>query len=251
MSPIYVPGKVTLRQTSSTWAEGGDLVYTIVVSGTTYRVHEFKTTGTSSLNVLSGGSFQYLIIGGGSGGHGGQSGISFSPGGAAGVARNGSYLAIANSYAVIVGAGGTGITTSGPSNAGGSSSIFGFTATGGSSVLQNSRTGAANADYIGATVTTSFISGGGAGAGASAVGTVGGAGFSSDITGATVIRGGGGGGGGVSDQTGGTGGGGTGVITSEKAGSGQPNTGSGGGGGGSVGGGGNGGSGIVIVRYAI
>ena len=41
MSPIYVPGKVTLRQTPSTWAEGGDLVYTIVIGGITYRVHEF------------------------------------------------------------------------------------------------------------------------------------------------------------------------------------------------------------------
>ena len=55
--PIYTPGKVVLRQTSSAWAEGGDLVYTIVDSGTTYRVHEFKTVGTSSLNVMTVFSF--------------------------------------------------------------------------------------------------------------------------------------------------------------------------------------------------
>jgi hypothetical protein len=62
----------TLSKTPSTWAEGGDLVYTIVVSGTTYRVHEFKTVGTSALNVLNGGSVEYLVVAGGGGGGGGH-----------------------------------------------------------------------------------------------------------------------------------------------------------------------------------
>jgi hypothetical protein len=54
-----------ITPTSTTWAEGGDLVYTIVVSGTTYRVHEFKTVGTTSLNVMSGGNVDYLVVAGG------------------------------------------------------------------------------------------------------------------------------------------------------------------------------------------
>ena len=65
---LLISGDLRLAKTPSTWAEGGDLVYTIVVSGTTYRVHEFKTTGTTSLNVMNGGSVEYLVVAGGGGG---------------------------------------------------------------------------------------------------------------------------------------------------------------------------------------
>jgi hypothetical protein len=250
---LLISGDLRLAKTPSTWAEGGDLVYTIVVSGTTYRVHEFKTVGTTSLMVMNGGSVEYLIIGGGSGGNAGVSGVNLGNGGAAGVARIGTAGVTAQVYNVVVGAGspGVGVANSLP---GGSSIALGFTATGGFASSNSGRTGASNADYSGGTNASSIASGGGAGAGANASSSVGGAGFSSDITGANIIRGGGGGGipWPTTSGAGGSGGGGAGTASGRGE-NGAANTGSGGGGGpdSTNSGGGSGGSGIVIVRYAI
>jgi hypothetical protein len=45
-----------------TLATGGDEVFDIDVSGTTYRVHKFTTVGTSTLTVLKGGQVEYLLV---------------------------------------------------------------------------------------------------------------------------------------------------------------------------------------------
>ena len=58
-----------ITPTSTAWAEGG-VATTIVVSGITYRVHTFTTVGTSTLTVLNGGEFEYLVVAGGGGGGG-------------------------------------------------------------------------------------------------------------------------------------------------------------------------------------
>jgi hypothetical protein len=245
-------GKLVFRKGMGTWAEGGDNVYYIEVAGAPYRVHEFKTVTTTSLNVVSGGTFEYLLIGGGSGGNTGVFSIHYGNGGAAGIAREGQTTLTAQSYEIIVGAGGAG-TKQATSNAGGSSSAFGITATGGNAVDNVNRTGGSNADYVGGT-STGLGSGGGAGSGANASGSIGGAGFTSSITGISTVRGGGGSGVVLTTpQSGGSGGGGASSNNSSGT-AGTANTGSGGGGGSPDNvnfSGGNGGSGIVIVRYAI
>jgi hypothetical protein len=85
---------------SSTWAEGGDLVYTIVVGGITYRVHEFKTVGTTSLYVLNSGNVEYLVVAGG--GVGGAYKDSVGGGGGGGGGAG-------SSNSVVGGNGGSGI----------------------------------------------------------------------------------------------------------------------------------------------
>ena len=102
--PIYTPGKVVLRKGMGTWAEGGDLVYFIEVGGVAYRVHEFKTVGTTSLNVVSGGNFEYLVVAGGGGG--GNSGANNGSGGGAGGLLSDLVNLSAGAATVIVGAGG-------------------------------------------------------------------------------------------------------------------------------------------------
>jgi hypothetical protein len=266
MSPIYVPGKVTLRQTHSTWAEGGDLVYTIVVSGTTYRVHEFKTVGTSSLNVMKGGSVEYLVVAGGggggnNGGAGGAGGMKKFVTGEAGNDSGGSLLALSTSVITISigsgGAGGTGGAGAGYPN--------GFNGTSSS---------------IGAFISTT--GGGGGGGAAAAAGNNGGSGggggwgLGARLGGSGIIGEGSNGGDSTGNNPGGGGGGKGGAGGHNSAGPGLASlitgssityatgggavqgaagaafTGNGGGGGGTGGGnGGNGGSGIVIVRYAI
>lgn len=52
------------------FATGGDSVYNIFVNGTTYRVHEFRTVGTSNFIMTRGESVEYLVVGGGGGGSG-------------------------------------------------------------------------------------------------------------------------------------------------------------------------------------
>ena len=106
MSPLTESTRLVLRKSvPGAWAEGGDVVYTIVVSGTTYRVHEFKTVGTSNLVVMNGGSVEYLIVGGGGGG-------ARAGGGGAGGYLPGTANASVQAYPVVVGAGGAGGTTS-------------------------------------------------------------------------------------------------------------------------------------------
>jgi hypothetical protein len=122
-----------ITPTSTTWAEGGDLVYTIVVSGTTYRVHEFKTVGTTSLNVMSGGNVDYLVVAGGGGGGainaggGGAGGYRCSVTGensGGGASAEAPLTLSAGAYTVTVGAGGVGGLFSGSAAASGSNSVF-------------------------------------------------------------------------------------------------------------------------------
>lgn len=131
MSPIYVPGKVVLRNNmTSAWAEGGDLVYTIVVGGTTYRVHEFKTVGTSSLTVMKGGSVEYLVVAGGGAGRGNGAAGNSGDGGNAGQLLAGSVSLAVGSQTVTVGQGGIGVVNANGGN-GGNSVLAAVTATGG------------------------------------------------------------------------------------------------------------------------
>jgi len=60
MSPLYTPGKLTLRNQPNTWAEGGNQVFYIDVANNPYRVHVFTTTGSSQLTIKQGGSFDDL-----------------------------------------------------------------------------------------------------------------------------------------------------------------------------------------------
>jgi len=181
--------------------------------------------------------FEYLVIGGGAGGNNGVNAVVYGAGGAAGIARTDTISLIPDTYTVTIGAGSPG--TQGSVTAGGSS-VFVATATGGFSHL-NDGEGGDNDDYVGG-VRSGVSSGGGAGAGGNGSGKTGGTGFTSSITGSSVIRGGGGAGG--DGGTAGTGGGGT-----WAGGNGTANTGSGGSGSPVSENGGNGGSGVVIIKY--
>lgn len=225
------------------------------IDGLNYRLHQFTTVGDNTFTVTSAGEVEYFMIGGGSGGNRGQLGSHFGNGGAAGIVKTGRIYLAAQAYTITVGAGSSGVAQT-SSAAGGSSSAFGITATGGNGVSNTLRVGGSNADFSGGTA-DSFNGGGGAGAAQSGNVRNGGDGYASSITGSIVGRGGGGGGGGAATFFGnglgaGFGGGGTAYVGSGGGGNATANTGSGGGGGspdnaGTTGG--NGGSGIVIVRY--
>ena len=60
MSPLYTPGKLTLHNQPSAWAEGGNQVFYIDVANNPYRMHVFTTTRSSQLTVKQGGSFADL-----------------------------------------------------------------------------------------------------------------------------------------------------------------------------------------------
>lgn len=143
-------------------ATGGDIA-DITISGVTYRVHSFKTTGSTNFVVSSvgngDGAVEYLIVAGG--GSGGQ---RLSGGGGAGGVLPGNTIVTATTYAVVVGAGGVAAGSQALGNAGGNSSVFGQTAVGG-----GGGGGYNGSAYIGG-------GGGGSGGGAGAGGGVGGAG---------------------------------------------------------------------------
>ena len=111
----------------STYATGGDYVYLYEEGGKTYRVHEFLTTGTSTLEVEVGGQMDVLLVGGGGGGgrHWGGGG----GGGAGGVLLldGSNSLAIkSGTYTVTVGTGGAGRSgTNGDGGNGANSSLVG------------------------------------------------------------------------------------------------------------------------------
>jgi prepilin-type N-terminal cleavage/methylation domain-containing protein len=249
-----------------TYATGGDSVYTINVSGITYRVHEFRTVGNSTLNVLSGGNFEYLVVAGGGGGGRGQFGSGGGGGGAGGF-REGTLVIEPNSYSVIVGGGGNERSNGFPS------SIFNIESAGGgrggdsqSPGTGGSGGGAKRDGGTGASGNTPSVSpvqgynggstpfggwiGGAGGGGAGGIGLNGGGGGSSSefagpggpgkeslITGTSVFYAGGGGGANEGNSAtdkrghGGIGGGGTGSASngSIAATSGSSNTGGGGG----------------------
>jgi hypothetical protein len=115
-------------------ATGGDTVTDITVDGISYRVHQFTTVGTSTFTVTADGDVEYLVVAGGGGG-----GRYFSGGGGGGgllTNVGGSPLPVtAQAYSVVVGAGGTALTSGNSGGAiggnGGNSSFAGFTAIGG------------------------------------------------------------------------------------------------------------------------
>jgi hypothetical protein len=258
---------------------GGDSIYEVVEYGTTYRIHKFTTTVTSSITIPVGvSSVTYLVVGGGGGG-----GSWYGGGGGAGGLRTGTLSVSPGSYTVTVGAGGT-TGSAGASGNDGNESVFATIAaagggggggryTAGNSGGSGGGGGSGTAKGNGNTPATSPSQGNnggnaycGGGGGASAVGANGGSpgnGFGGNGGSGTTLTISGtsttyaGGGGGASEPsfapgTGGSGGGGNGERGEDGSGSaGTANTGGGGGGRGSLNGGRAGGSGIVIVRYAL
>ena len=119
-------------------ATGGDTVTEIGVGPDTYRVHTFTTVGTSSLNVIQGGEFEYLVVAGGGGG-----GMDMGGGGGGGGVLTGNLSLTPQSYNLTVGVGGTGAPSAGtngqpsghqytiPATSGGNSSFASLTAIGG------------------------------------------------------------------------------------------------------------------------
>jgi len=266
-------------------ASGGE-TSTFLEGTTIYAVHQFKNVGNNSFvvsNAPENSEVEYLVVAGGGGGGAG--------GGGAGGLLAGTGSVTAQSYSVIVGAGGA------PGTQGGSSSALGVSAVGGGfgghsagpnsttnanggaggsgggggtnaagTVVGTAGAGTAGQGFAGGvgTISNGFGKGGGGGSGAiggnaiTSTGGSGGPGTRSSITGVSIDYAGGGGGG-ASNQSNGAGGfgqagggdGGSGV--SGYGTSATPNTGSGGGGGtlNDVAFAGAGGSGIVIIRYPI
>ncbi|NBP56566.1 type II secretion system protein, partial [bacterium] len=134
----------TLSAGDGPLATGGDTVTDIVVGvNTTYRVHTFTTVGTSSLNVIQGGEFEYLVVGGGGGGS--RVNTFGGGGGGAGGLLTGTLSATPQAYTVTVGAGGAGRTSTDGEGTKGSNSVFGsITSTGGGGGVQSSQTSNTN-----------------------------------------------------------------------------------------------------------
>ena len=259
-------------------------IETTVNTDADYKVHSFTSSGTFA--VTGSGDVEYLVVAGGGGGAHGGGGA-----GAGGYLTSTGHGVTAQSYTITVGTGGTGSSSTANGGAGTASSFSTITSTGGGGGGKVNTAGQSGGSGGGAggnggassggspTAGQGFIGGGttgflapysgsgGGGAGAKGdeapsayVGSDGGAGLSSSITGSAVFYSGGGGGGvyqANASNVGGAGGssiGGAGCGTSGcTAGNGTINTGSGGGGAegsaGLGGTGGNGGSGIVIIRY--
>jgi hypothetical protein len=256
-------------------AATGGTSSSITVGGVAYTLLTF--TSDSNLVVSKAGLFDIIIVGGGGGGHTGDYG---GGGGAGGVIESTISLGTAT-YAVDIGAGGSGIawTATGAPTAIGSQFGYKAVASGGGAgsisvagdgiVDRQMASGGGGYRYVGPGTGTSggsggsgIINAGGGGGGATAnggagSGTTGGAGGAgtslSTFTGGTVgtsVGGGGGGGGSSAGGAGGTGGGGAGGTGAGASGSsGTANTGGGGGGGNS--GGGSGGSGVLYVRFKV
>lgn len=256
---------------SNVSASGGN-EYTKTITDVDYKIHEFTSDGTFTVN--EGGNIDVLIVAGGGGGGGGWANDEASPGGGAGEVLYESVEVSAKDYTVQIGSGGNGGTANSAGTDGSNSQAFGFTANGGF----GGPSGSAQAgDYGGSGnpggAYNSDDSGGGGGGAAQSGddsaslnpgdggdGLYFGDGFS-DSFGENGYFSGGGGGGGAGDDgsndigKGGIGGGGNGgdgydSISAENA---MVNTGGGGGGGQGTNdpdpSGGDGGSGIVLIRY--
>ena len=252
------------------YATGGDYVYLYEEDGKTYRVHEFLSTGTSTLQVEVGGQMDVLVVGGGGGGNNMSTGGG--GGGGGGFSTRENVNISEGNYSIFVGAGAPGNNNNNITSNHGQTSSFQIdqsdivesgggksaprsnnTSHGGNSGLPQNNLGG---DHAGG---PSYGGGGGGGAGGEGVdsdpnvnaGAAGGTG--QQWLNLKYYGGGGGGGAGFSNGIGGAGGlggGGSGTPRSTPGISGSANT--GGGGGGSRGAmPGSGGSGIVIVRYVI
>lgn len=277
-SAVCVNGTTTLVAPSTT-ISGGSITN---VSG--YNVHTFTGAGTFVIPAGLNINTELLVVAGGGGGGKRHAG----GGGAGGLIYSASYNT-SGSQSVVIGAGGQGSLLEPNNGLNGGNSVFGsVVATGGGGGGTNninannggSGGGGSNGSFGGAgTVGQGFAggnqnnglgccfamgNGGGGATGAAAstaglLGSNGGPGFTTSMTGVSQsFAGGGGGGQGVvtaANYQGGIGGGGQGGNTVNMLGAnGTPNTGGGGGGGGAnnslSGNGGDGGSGIVIVKYA-
>jgi hypothetical protein len=247
----------------------------IIISGVTYKIHTFTSSGFFNITGLgSVEDIEYLIVGGGGGGgNSAASGNEAGGGGAGGLLYGITTPSIANTQATV-GSGGSSSTS------GQDSSIFGLSAIGGgagatspgsgqtggsggggSHNSTSGGSGTAGQGNNGGTPTGSSSGGGGGGAGfagqggnnASNIPANGGNGLQIAITGTEVYYAGGGAG--YVPNVSSTGGLGGGASKASGAGVGLPgaaNTGGGGsGGGGGTNPGGNGGSGIIILRYPI
>ena len=89
------------------YAIGGDYVYLYEEDGKTYRVHEFLSTGTSTLNVEVGGSMDVLVVGGGWSG----AKVQYFGGGGGGAGALVEYTVtiLPRDYDIFVGSGGTSV----------------------------------------------------------------------------------------------------------------------------------------------
>ena len=273
-SAVCVNGTTTLAAPSTT-ISGGTITN---VSG--YNVHTFTSAGTFVIPAGLNINAELLVVAGGGGG-----GYRHAGGGGAGGLIYNASSTITGSQAVVIGAGGIGGYSDPINGANGGNSSFGsFTAIGGGGGGTNnlpansggSGGGGSNGSLGGAGTAGQGNAGGnqglsccnpfGAGGGGYSaagestlptVGSVGGAGFTTSMTGTSLSFAGGGGGGSnlTTNYAGGIGGGGLGAnALNMTGGNGTPNTGGGGGGGGANGStsgiGGVGGSGIVIIKYA-
>lgn len=225
---------------------------TITEQGNFY-LHTFN--GTDTFSIKKGSTkyptYNWFIIGAGSGGAGGQLHVFPGCGGAAGYIEEGSGVtAVVGNYPVVIGAGGAGaITQQVAGQPGNASTIFGNSAAGGNQAGATSRTGASNDVYSGGTSNNRQTSGGGAGAGQSGSAQNGGNGYPNSIDGVNNVHGGGGGGADPPSfpNSGGTGGGGNFAYGPSPA---TQNRGSGGGGG-FVNGGGTGSNGVCFIKYQV
>jgi len=276
-STFTVYGIKNVRQTvgNSIKATGGNIIF-----DGTYVTHTFNSTGAFTptqplvadvLTIAGGG-----CGGGGNGGGGGAGGLVYSPlqtlatssyaitigaGGSGGLTNNrgpaGSNSQFGALTAAIGGGGGGGFDTNSTGGNGGSGGGGGsYSSTGGSlaggtgSQGNNGGTGFNPGGYP-------YHGGGGGGAGAAGANATslvcGNGGIGALYFGSYYAGGGGGGGdlgsGTTTFGTGGNGGGGVGGSPQGSASNGTINTGGGGGGEGGGGGGANGGSGVVIIRY--
>lgn len=247
--------QITLTPPGLPTATGGTITY----SGG-HTIHTFTSSGTFRIISPSKVLVDILCVGGG-GGAGGYIG----GGGGGGVVATLSTSLDTGSYAISVGAGGTGqIGTATPVATAGSPSSMGSVLTaggGGASASVGGVAGSSGAFTGGAWYNPNSNSGGGAGAGQNGAdataskGGNGGNGVSSSISGTATYYGGGGGGGFYtgSQGLGGLGGGANGSPTYNPSIHYDGTNGLGGGGGGASSGGvaigGNGGSGIVIISY--
>ena len=255
----------------------GGTVTTITLSGITYNVHTFTTTGATTFTNSSSLNIEYLVIAGGGGG-----GVGRGGGGGGGGFIEGAMILSPGTYTITVGQGGTATTNDQQGGLGGNSSLGALVTTvggggGGGWTTNTGRNGGsgggassggnASGVRLGGTATAGTgqngsanfdvqYGGGGGGAASYAFAAVsknGGNGCQSQMNGTLRYYAGGGGAGsaGGTNTSGGLGGGGAGSISSGVAATaGTVNTGGGGGGGeGFAGPSGAGGSGIVIIRY--
>ena len=237
-----------------------------------YKVHEFTSTGNSTLAVTGSGDIEYLVVAGGGGGYCG--------GGGAGGMRTGTLSVSAGNKTVTIGTGGysgqCNVNGHGDNGVGGNSVFDSITSTGGgfgggtggnnntaggsgggaggkghsANIAGGVSTASPNQGNDGGSVnTTDSKSGGGGGAGIKGDDSPnmdGGNGLVSLISGSSVIYAGGGAGSITNSASGGSGGSGGGGNYNT---AGTTNLGAGGGGADSGRRAGYGGSGIVIVRY--